>query len=280
MKRLSIYICIALISFATACKKSDDAPLLPTEDLHLLQTLEGNKERIEIYTKNQKIKVGYTQFWIKIISKTDQKLLFPENVSWQPMMSMPGMAHSTPHSSLTKSADSDFSYEGYIVFSMASDAESYWELAFQYENDGSQTDVKTRMEVENLPEHSKNVQNFTLDEEHYTLALVQPETPKMGTNEVSSVFLKTSDHETYEEVNGYSIEIDPRMPGMDNHSSPNNKGMTQQGNSGKYIGSLNLSMSGLWRINLILKDPAGNIVKGEPVTPENEKSSLYFEFEF
>lgn len=280
MKRLSIYLLIAIMAFATACEKSNDSPLPQTEDMHLIKTIDGNKERIEIYTKNPKIKVGYTPFWIKIIDKTNQQLLFPENMSWQPMMYMPGMEHSTPHSILTKSSDTNFSYEGYVVFSMASDSESYWELNFHYENDGKVVDQKTRLEVGNLPDHAKNLQNFTVGEETYTLAMVQPETPKMGTNEISSVLLKSSGHESYEEVNGYSIEIDPRMPGMDNHSSPNNKKMTQQGNRGEYIGSLNLSMSGLWRINLILKDSDGNIIKGEAVTPENESSSLYFEFEF
>lgn len=280
MKRLSIYIFIALISFTTACKKSNDSPLQPTEDKYLIKTLDGNNERIEIYTNNQKIKVGYTQFWIKIISKADQKLLFPENMSWQPVMHMPGMEHSTPHSPLTKSLEPDFSYEGYVVFSMASDAESFWELTFQYKNGGKLTNVSTRLAVGNLPEHTKSVQSFTVGKDSYTLAMVQPETPQMGRNEISSVFLKSSDHESYEEVNGYSIEIDPRMPSMDNHSSPNNKKMTQEGNSGKYKGSLNLSMSGLWRINLVLKDADGNIIKGEPITPENKKSSLYFEFEF
>lgn len=280
MKRLSIYIFIALISFTTACKKSNDSPLQPTEDKYLIKTLDGNNERIEIYTKNQKIKVGYTQFWIKIISKADQKLLFPENMNWQPVMHMPSMEHSTPHSPLTKSLDPDFSYEGFVVFSMASGAESFWELTFQYKNGEKSTNVSTRLAVGNLPEHTKNVQSFTVGEDSYTVAMVQPETPQMGKNQISSVLLKSSDHESYEEVNGYSIEIDPRMPSMDNHSSPNNKKMTQEVNSGKYKGSLNLSMSGLWRINLVLKDADGNIIKGEPVTPENKKSSLYFEFEF
>jgi hypothetical protein len=80
-------------------------------------------------------------------------------------------------------------------------------------------------------------------------------------------------------VDNYTIQIDPRMPGMGNHGSPNNVHLTQ-GTDKIYRGKLSLTMSGYWKINLQLLDATGAVLKGEPVAGDNESSSLFFEVEF
>ncbi|UWX55354.1 hypothetical protein NYZ99_01880 [Maribacter litopenaei] len=67
---------------------------------------------------------------------------------------------------------------------------------------------------------------------------------------------------------------------MGNHSSPNNENLTFDSSTGKYKGKLSLTMTGYWKINLQLFNKQGDVLKGEPVTDENEASSLYFELEF
>lgn len=69
------------------------------------------------------------------------------------------------------------------------------------------------------------------------------------------------------------------MPSMGNHGSPNNVDLTQISN-GFYQGKLSLTMSGYWKINLMLENENGEILKGEPITESNESSSIYFEIEF
>lgn len=70
------------------------------------------------------------------------------------------------------------------------------------------------------------------------------------------------------------------MPGMGNHGSPNNVNLTQSGADKVYKGKLSLTMTGYWKINLQLANPAGTVLKGEEVTTANEGSSIYFEVEF
>ena len=43
-------------------------------------------------------------------------------------------------------------------------------------------------------------------------------------------------------VENYSIALDPRMPGMANHSSPNNEDLTYDGNAHMYTGKLSLTV--------------------------------------
>jgi len=51
------------------------------------------------------------------------------------------------------------------------------------------------------------------------------------------------------------------MPDMGNHTSPDNTALTRQ-DDGSHRGTINLTMTGLWRIHLTIKDAEGNIVGG------------------
>src|SRR5699024_6899894 len=80
-------------------------------------------------------------------------------------------------------------------------------------------------------------------------------------------------------VDNYNIKIDPRMPSMGNHGSPDNLNLTQHADR-FYHGKLSLTMTGYWKINLQLFSQAQELLKGEEVTAENPASSLYLELEF
>src|SRR5690606_20838826 len=106
-----------------------------------------------------------------------------------------------------------------------------------------------------------------------------PEKPLVGENELvagiykfnaptSSPFRDFPDPSqfSYTEVNGYTLQLDPRMPepSMGNHSSPNNEDLTQQ-SDGLYHGVVNYTMTGNWTLNFIMRDSNGRILKGTEV---------------
>jgi hypothetical protein len=74
-------------------------------------------------------------------------------------------------------------------------------------------------------------------------------------------------------------------PSMGNHSSINNKDLTQQ-NDGLYHGVVNYTMTGNWTLNFIMLNQNGKILKGTEVptdfTPgvEGVKSELYIDILF
>jgi len=51
--------------------------------------------------------------------------------------------------------------------------------------------------------------------------------------------------------NDLTVEITPEMPSM-GHGSPNNVNPVSIGN-GHYLGTVNFTMTGAWRINMIFK---------------------------
>jgi len=73
----------------------------------------------------------------------------------------------------------------------------------------------------------------------------------------------------------FTVDIDPRMPDMGNHTSPNNTSLVKQAD-GSYLGTINLTMTGLWRIHLTVRDAQGNVVAGGDDQSDGY-SSLYWD---
>ena len=114
----------------------------------------------------------------------------------------------------------------------------------------------------------------------YVLALIEPKSPKIAVNKMKVGLFKMQTMMSFPSVPDYKITLDPRMPGMGNHSSPNNKDLTYNAADQMYDGDLSLTMSGYWVLNLKVLNSAGDILKGEAITEEHPKSSLYLELDF
>lgn len=115
-----------------------------------------------------------------------------------------------------------------------------------------------------LPSGQAWLKSFKINNDTYYLSLVEPTSWKVGTNDIKAYVSKKSSVATTPyglATEKYTIEIDPRMPDMGNHGSPNNTDLVPQ-SDGSYLGTINLTMTGLWRIHLTVKDAQGNIVAG------------------
>jgi len=195
-------------------------------------------------------------------------------------MHMVTMSHSAPHSMLDN-LENGTVYKGHIVFQMAGNDTEYWDLSLNYSLNGQSMSEVYRIDVLQPSNELKKVQVFMgSDGQKYILAYVNPKTPKVAVNDLRSVLYKMEDMMNFPVVRDYKITVDPRMPGMGNHSSPNNQDMVYNPSLKTYDGKLSLTMTGYWAINLKLINDTGETLKGEDVTEGNPKSSLYFEIEF
>jgi hypothetical protein len=193
-------------------------------------------------------------------------------------MHMMGMSHSCSASTIAKKENAEATYEGYIVFQMASNEMEYWELSLDYTIDDEHHTAIKQIQVDNAPK--RVVESFQAsDQKRYIIALVQPTTPRVAVNDMEAVLYKMESMTSFVPVDDFTIKIDPRMPSMGNHSSPNNVDLSQR-EGAIYAGKLNLTMTGYWKLNLQLVNGDGIVLKGEPVTESNESSSIYFELEF
>lgn len=284
MKIVKIMTFAALALLAVSCKKEKNMePVVPTptETDGLVKVLDfaNQTHNIELFTKTGDFKIGHNALFVRIKNTATQAYESTLTMEVKPLMHMTAMAHACPVSAFSKTANKTNLYDGYVVFQMASNATEYWDLTINYSINGVDYTVTNQVTVNNTAK--RRVTTFTgTDSKKYILAMVNPESPKVGINEMQAMLFKMESMTNYPAVDGFTVLIDPRMPSMGNHGSPNNVNLVQTNNAGAYNGKLSLTMTGYWKINLQLLNAAQEILKGEEVTETVEASSIFFELEF
>ncbi len=284
MKRFSKYLFL-LFSVATillSCNRTSDEPELPIDELANLvkiKEITNDTHIIELYSASGTTTLGYNDLKLRIKNKSTNQYEKNANITWLPLMHMTSMSHSCPKSDLTKITADGTLYTGYIVFQMPQNSDEYWDLKIDY-TIGSNSYTATT--VVDVPASAKKKVNSFLgtDNVRYVVAMVEPNSPKVAQNDMVAGIWKMQDLMTFPVVDGYTLKIDPRMPGMGNHTSPNNVNLVQSAAGKLYNGKLALTMTGYWKINLQLAKPDGSIVKGEEVSSTNPESTIFFEVEF
>ncbi len=284
MKTIKLILAtILLTSGLISCSdENDDDTVIddnPLADYNLLTTMGAEAHTIEIYSEQDQFTVGYNELFLRIKENATDSYVPDAEVSWMPLMNMAEMQHSCPRSSVSISGD-DAVYTGFIIFQMAGNDTEYWEITIDYDIDGIAYSVTEELEVNMPVDENVGVTVFTgSDETRYVLAMM-PFEPEVAVNDFSAILYKMDSMMAFSLVEDFSIEIDPRMPSMGNHTSPNNVDLAYDAYTNLYTGQLSLTMTGYWKINLKVRNVEGDVLKGEDVTDDNEASSIYFELEF
>jgi len=270
-------------SIFISCTDDTDDPIIieenPLAEFNILTSSKANGHIVEVYSEQQQYTIGYNELFLRIKDESTDSYVSNAEISWMPVMHMTEMMHSCPKSSIGKT-DNASVYKGFTVFQMPGNTDEYWDLTLEYTIADQEYTVTERIEVNSPMDGKKRVNSFIgSDDSRYILAML-PIVPEVAVNDFSAVVFKMENMMSFPAVTDYKIAIDPRMPSMGNHSSPNNEDLTYDSVSGFYQGKLSLTMTGYWKINLKLMNAADEILKGEEVTEENEASSLFFELEF
>ncbi|MBJ2126818.1 hypothetical protein [Flavobacterium sp. IB48] len=282
MKILKYTAILFLAITSLSCSSDNDSSSIPVDEtsgLHKIQEIANDTHIIELYSSTGSLVQGYNHISLRIKDKKTNNYITDTKLEWTPLMHMSMMQHSCPKSVVTKASDKKTLYEGDIIFQMAQNATEYWELTFNYTVDNV---TYTAADKINVPSSAKRtVSSFKgSDTSNYVIAYIAPSSPKVAINDMTVGIYKMKDMMNFEAVNNFKVKIDPRMPSMGNHGSPNNTDLLQSETNSFYKGKLSLTMTGYWKINLQVLNDKNETIKGEPVTADNTSSSLYFEIEF
>lgn len=270
---------LVFITIITSCTNNDSVPVNELEGKTKFKEITNANHTIELYKHMGGLEQGFNEIALKIKDNATNQYITNATVTWTPLMHMSMMTHSCPKSAVTKVSTAGSVYEGYIVFQMAQNATEYWDLKIDYTINGTAYSMTSVIDV---PASAKQrVTSFTgSDGVKYVAAYVDPHHPKVGINDMVAGVWKMQDMMNFPVVDNFKLKIDPRMPSMGNHSSPNNVDLTQSVSGDLYNGKLSLTMTGYWKINLQLLNASGTVLKGETITDAVPASSIYFEIEF
>ena len=279
--QLKNIVAVLAIIFAFSSCTNDDAPAVAKEldGISKVQELTNDTHVIELYSATGMLQQGHNAISLRIKNKTTNTYEKDATITWAPLMKMTMMSHACPYSTITKTKQKETLYNGYIVFQMAENSMEHWFLTVNYTINGTSYTATSQIAV---PASAKQrVTSFTgTDGTKYLLALIDPVNPKVATNDMTVGVYKMESMTNFPIVDGFKVKIDPRMPSMANHSSPNNVDLTQSSIDKLYHGKLSLTMTGYWKINLQLLNTSNEVLKGEAITETVPASSVYFEVEF
>ena len=246
-----------------------------------LSTEIDGKYNVFAYTRNGSFHNGYNEIYFVATKKaTGNYIKNFELTNITPIMHMVKMDkyHSTPTGPAAESFDNGILAvkRSWVSFLMNTSEAGSWTLSYDALVLGKEGKVEKKDIVVNaLPDGQAWLKSFKVGDDNYFLSLVTPSDWKTGTNTIKAYISKKSDPITTPyalATETFTVEIDPRMPDMGNHTSPDNTPLVKQ-QDGSYQGTINLTMTGLWRIHLTVKDAKGNVVAGG----EEKLSSLYWD---
>lgn len=246
-----------------------------------LSTEIDGKYNVFAYTRNGSFHNGYNEIYFVATKKaTGNYIKNFELTNITPIMHMVkmDMYHSTPTGPAAESFDNGILAvkRSWVSFLMNTSKAGSWTLSYDAIVLGKEGKVEKKNIVVNaLPDGQTWLKSFKVGDDNYFLSLVNPSDWKTGTNTIKAYISKKSNPITTPyalATETFTVEIDPRMPDMGNHTSPDNTPLVKQ-KDGSYQGNVNLTMTGLWRIHFTVKDAKGNVVAGG----EEGLSSLYWD---
>ena len=277
MKNIKFLMLLAFSFVLLHSCSSDDNDKIPPvvrSSMKLVQSFNENNHVIEVYSTHKNFMVGYNPIEVMIKDASTNEYFSNIEVSdFMPMLHMPNMMHSCPKSEMFDKKEGIAS--GFAVFIMPGNKEMPWKLSFTYKvNDNTYKISDKEINVTN-PDRAMLAKG-----NKYFLAYIEPTNPIVGINSITTKVYKMESMISFPEVKNYKILLDPRMPGMGNHSSPNNQPLTYDANTGLYNGKVNFSMTGYWKLNLQLQNEKGEVVAGNAIDDKKDSSNLYWEIEF
>ena len=235
-----------------------------------LTTEIDGKYNVYVYTKTGGFHTGYNDIYFVSTKKETNNYIKDLTVtSNSPLMYMSkmNMYHSTPVSDKSRIVNYDYLAvkRVWVSFLMNTSENGSWTYSYEVDVLGKTGGVEKKDIVVNaLPDGQVWLKSFKVGDDTFFLSLVNPTDWKTGTNNIKAYVSKKSNPITTPyalAAETFTVDIDPRMPDMGNHTSPNNTPLVKQ-EDGSYQGTINLTMTGLWRIHLKVKDSEGNIVAG------------------
>lgn len=249
-----------------------------------LSTEIDGKYDVYAYSKTGSFHVGYNDIYFVVTKKKNGNYVKNfefSGITPHMLMVKMNMKHSTPVSAGVESFNNNYLAvkRGWISFVMATSDAGSWTLKYDYSILGSTgTTIEAPITVDALPAGQEWIKSFKVGDNTYYISLVNPTDWQTGKNTITAYVSKkntpaTTPYGLAQEQ--FLVEIDPRMPDMGNHTSPDNIGLTHKAD-GSYQGTVNLTMTGKWRIHFTVKDKDGNVVAGGDDLSDGY-SSLYWD---
>ena len=253
MKSIINYISILfLVTFISACS-DDETPFNPTEGLTKIGEAYalGAGARVELWAKED-LFAGYNNLYVALYDSVDGERITESHVQFNPLMTMGGgMKHSCPVINPEGESAVKELFPGIVVFIMPSSDMGAWKLEIRVHNHHTEKEGTATLDILVANPPSTQVKSFvTGNGEKMFVSYTFAEDKKVGVNDFEVIIYEMVSGMEFAPMQDYTIQLEPEMPSM-GHGSPNNVNPVYEAD-GRYLGKVNFTMTGDWRLNLTL----------------------------
>lgn len=250
---------IAIVSIAYSCQTEEEpVPFEPFKDMTQIVSTETGIDayKMDVYM-NEDPFVGFNYVFVDVYDSISGKKASDWNVSYRPIMTMQMEMGTMMHTCPVEQPKYDTelkAFAGASVFIMPTTDSGNWAFEINYENatdEGSLTINNLVIVGKDDPELLRFVSESN-SEKAYFVALINPITPDVGINDFELGIYVRESMMSFPSQEDLTIEIEPTMPSM-GHGSPDNVDPVSMGN-GRYKGSVNFTMTGMWQVDLVIED--------------------------
>jgi len=251
----NIYALVAFLAIImSAC--NDDSTPSPGNDINEEWSVIGEGQtdngemKVRLYAADQ-LETGYQKLQVAVQDKNGSTIK-NAMVMLMPMMDMGDMKHSAPVEQPAGQANEQGRFEGAVVFQMP--GQDAWTVQVTVKNldDGVTGSVTFPIQVIQSSWNSCKVFQPEDSSAPLIVSWIEPSSPEVGVNDLEWTVHQRESMMSFPPVENFQISIEPTMPSM-GHGSPNNVDPVHM-NSGHYMGKVNFTMTGVWRIDFNLTD--------------------------
>lgn len=246
MKSLNfLLIMLASVLLIAGCNKDSTAPEEakdPAEGLMMAGQGTVENTKVEIYTERTP-EVGYNKIYVKMTDTASNTLVEDADITISTMMDMGHMQHSSPYENPQGHTAVDGLFPCAANFIMS----GMWQLHLHVHNHDNNDEGDINLTIDVAP--GSNVKNIVgTDSMTYFVTLVNPSAPEVGMNDFEITVHYRENMMSFPAVENITVAMEPSMPSM-GHGSPNNVNPAHH-HQGHYMGKVNFTMTGDWRIDL------------------------------
>jgi hypothetical protein len=255
---IAFFSIIVLLSFTIISCQKDDTLKSNTISFPKIAEIASinNSFTVQLYA-SENLFVGYNKLYLKVLQANGGQSVSQAVLKFFPLMDMVTFSHACPVENPLSTVNADGYFEGAVLFSMpgtdtwtldvAVDAGGIKDTAhFAFHEVVATSPVRKIVVIDSLANGSGG---WIITK--YPMSLVLPDAWSVGSNKFEFTVHRMASMMDFPPVSDLTFEITPEMPSM-GHGSPNNVNPVYTSN-GHYVGSVNFTMTGDWRIHLTVK---------------------------
>lgn len=238
--------------FISSCS-DDESTFNPTEGLTKISEAyaPGAGAKVQLWAKED-LFAGYNNLFVALLDSVDGERITEAHVQFNPVMTMSGgMMHTCPVINPEDENAVKELFPGIAVFIMPTSDMGSWKMDIRVHNHHTEKEGTASFDLNVANPPVAQVKSFvTGTGEKMFVSYTFPKDKKVGVNDFEVIVFRMVTGMEFVPVEDYTIQLEPEMPSM-GHGSPNNVNPAYL-TDGRYMGKVNFTMTGDWRLNLTL----------------------------